>query len=150
MRSHPRFALCSSRERVDITTNKRFQLPFVVGFDPFEIQRPARVLSKRAFSGTIGAGKSVTRISAARIDELSHCFESALFLGKPVQGNHRVAFEILTTGRVGGVEWVEQPLTDEEFDECIFGVLRQALFPAAKSPTVADIQLYRGGVDRIR
>jgi len=79
----------------------------------------------------------------------SYCFESAVGLGKSVGGTHWLAFQILPSGAVGKIEWVEQPLADELLERCVFSVAKELRFEAAAASTLADVQLHVGGVSRL-
>jgi hypothetical protein len=78
----------------------------------------------------------------------SHCFESAASLNKAIHGSHWLVFQILPSGSVGKVEWVERPLEDELLESCVFSVARELRFEPAAASTLADIQLQVGGLAR--
>lgn len=79
----------------------------------------------------------------------SHCFESAASVSKPIHGMHWLAFQVLPSGKVGKLEWVERPLEDELLERCVFSVAQELRFDAAPSSTLADVQLQVGGVNRL-
>ena len=113
-----------------------------------KVKSPYKELQVREI-GSIGPliPEQIWKLLADDLPELSRCFESALRFDKRTQGRHEVAFEVLKTGRVGRVEWVEQLLADEAFQECVFGILRRWRFPAAEQGTIASIKIHVGGVN---
>lgn len=123
---------------------------------PLRFQCNVQVDSKRmelALASVGAAGPIAVDTVAMTLTEglqaFSHCFQSAAGLDKAVHGKHWAAFEILPTGQVGRIEWVEQPLIDDMFQVCVFGVLRSFHFAAATPRTIADVQLELGGVQRL-
>jgi hypothetical protein len=80
----------------------------------------------------------------------THCFESAFGMSKRIHGKHWMAFEILPSGAVGKLEWVDRPLEDELLETCVFSALRALRFPEAQITTLADVQLELGGISKIQ
>lgn len=89
------------------------------------------------------------QVSAALADRfaaLVHCYETAMDLDKPLQGLHWLAFEITPAGEVGRVEWIERVYSDEAIDACVQRAVRGMRFGPATDRTIADAQLYIGGL----
>jgi hypothetical protein len=88
-------------------------------------------------------------VSAALADHFPafvRCYETAFGLGKPLQGLHWLAFEITPAGEVGRVEWIERAYSDEAIDACVQRAARGMRFGPAAERTIADAQLYIGGL----
>ena len=80
----------------------------------------------------------------------THCFESAFSMSKPIHGKHWMAFEILPSGALGKLDWVDRPFEDELLETCVFSALRALRFPAAEAATLADVQLELGGISKLQ
>jgi hypothetical protein len=91
----------------------------------------------------------VSAVLTHRFADLTRCFEEAVWLDKPVQGRHWLAFEIRPAGDVGRIEWVERVFGDPVLDACVLGAVKRWRFPAAKARTIADAQLYVGAFQRM-
>jgi hypothetical protein len=96
---------------------------------------------KIALADVGAAGPLALDVIASSVTEhvtaFTHCFESAFGMGKQVHGQHWLAFEILASGAIGRVEWVERPVEDELLETCVFSALRALRFPAAQAATGA-------------
>lgn len=91
----------------------------------------------------------IASLMTDHLTAFTHCFESAISMSKPVYGRHWLAFEILASGAIGRVEWVERPVADELLETCVFSAVRGLRFPEAKATSLADVQFELGGAETI-
>jgi len=90
--------------------------------------------------------ETIASLLTDHLTAFTHCFESAFHMSKSVYGQHWLAFEILPSGAVGRVEWIQRSVADEPLEACVFSALRELRFPTAQAATLADVQLELGGI----
>lgn len=109
-----------------------------------ETQHKEMALADVAAAGPLPVEQIAATVTA-HLTAFSHCFESAFGMSKKIHGLHWLAFEVLPSGALGRIEWVERPLDDELLEACVFSAVRELRFAPATLPTLADIRLEVGG-----